>query len=213
MSGRRVSQADHDAAWCLRLMGPHPLLDQLKRDDRTQGNILNTGDRGATPLITIAHYVVLTGARSFLETGTQKGFFGYFLSRLLGDDFDLVTCDCDERSRRAVELLQSKPFALGHVEFILGDSKETLPKVTRKFDLAWIDGGHDYATALSDIQQAIRLEIPCILIDDTLSGFRQIEVGKAVDDCAELWARYDVIDPTSYAVDEAGLIAAVKKGG
>lgn len=208
MSGRRISQASHDAAWALRLMESTPLLDELKRDDRPQGNILNTGDRLATPLITIAHYVALTGARSFLETGTQKGFFGYFLGRLLGNNFDLVTCDCDERSRHAAVMLD-----LGWVRFIFGDTKETLPKVTGKFDLAWIDGGHDYATALSDIRQAIRLDIPCILIDDTRSNFQPIEVGKAVDDCAELWERYDVIEPMSYAVDEAGLIAAVKKGG
>jgi predicted O-methyltransferase YrrM len=211
MSGRRLTQAAHDAQWFLRLVGPDPLLDELRRDDRTQGNILNTGDRVATPLITIAHYVALTGARSFLETGTQKGFFGYFLSQLLGEeDYNLTTCDCDERSKRAVELLACERIS---VRFIFGDTKETLPLVDEKFDLAWIDGGHDYATALSDIRQAVRLEIPCILIDDTLSNFRQIEVGKAVDDCAELWAKYDMIEPMSYPIDEAGLIAAVKKGG
>ena len=59
------------------------------------------------------------------------------------------------RSRRSFENAQeiiTKHFP-GRFSMVCGDSKETVPKYAGKvFDVIHIDGGHDYETALKDMQ-------------------------------------------------------------
>lgn len=104
-------------------------------------------------------------ATRILETGTHKGHFSYF-ARLVRPDVQVHTFGLDEGSRIAVNLLVARfgPF----VDFHLGDSKESLPRFTppAPIDFAWIDGGHDLATCLSDLEQCDRLEVPQVCVDD-----------------------------------------------
>ncbi len=55
------------------------------------------------------------------------------------------------------------------IDFHCGDSVEILSEYTtdKQFDLAWVDGGHSYDVASSDLANCARLGIDTILLDDT----------------------------------------------
>lgn len=52
------------------------------------------------------------------------------------------------------------------IEFYFGDSKETFTKFNKPAEFIWVDGGHDYNTALKDLENAERLKIKHICVDD-----------------------------------------------
>jgi predicted O-methyltransferase YrrM len=114
----------------------------------------------------IRHAVWLTRPHRILETGTAKCLFGYLLAHLV-PQATLYTFDGDPRCAAAVDLLNAAMPTLRTI-FTLGDSKRTLADFdVPDLDLAWIDGGHDHETALSDIHHAMRLRVPLIAVDDT----------------------------------------------
>ena len=100
-----------------------------------------------------------------LETGTNKGLFAYLLS-LIGHGLTLHTFDCDPRSAEAMSLLNRSQKNV-HAHFYAGDSRETLRAFSERVDFAWIDGGHDWSIALSDLMHCYRLRIPFVAVDDT----------------------------------------------
>jgi predicted O-methyltransferase YrrM len=198
----------------LRLLASTPLLEALREDLRTEGNLFDAAfreknmleDRDTlSQLNTMYDYITQLQPRRILETGTNKGYFGYLLSLLL-TDFELVTCDGDERSARAAELLGPR------VRFVHGDSRLTLPQINEQFDMAWIDGGHNYEVALSDIKNAMRLDIPCIMIDDMfMPHLVKSEVRTAVEDSG-LAETHHIVEPYTYAHDHRQMVVALRKG-
>jgi hypothetical protein len=101
---------------------------------------------------------------SFIEIGTNKGFFGYIISKLFGNS-TLYTIDINPESSKAVPILQD----LGmNIQFNLGDSRSVLPNLDIKEDiiLAWIDGGHEYDEAISDLNNIVRFKPKYIVVDD-----------------------------------------------
>lgn len=69
---------------------------------------------------------------------------------------------------------------------VLGDSRETVPEYAgESFDLLFIDGGHSYTTALSDISngQRITREGATVIVDD-LVPYRRSGIGPS-----KAWAR------------------------
>jgi len=58
----------------------------------------------------------------------------------------------------------------GRHALILGDSTVTVPQCNGTFDVIFIDGGHDYAVALADLQNCRRLAHPgtIVIMDDTM---------------------------------------------
>lgn len=112
--------------------------------------------------------------KTVLETGTHKGHFGYFL-RLAAPGAHLETFGIDPGSQLAADYLNDR-FG-DYVRFELGDSKVTLKAYAppAPVDFAWIDGGHDYATCLSDLGHCARLAVPHVCVDDwkTEDGVRR----------------------------------------
>lgn len=106
-----------------------------------------------------------SGASRILETGTHKGHFGYFL-KLAVPTARLETFGIDPDSSRAISYLNQRfgDFARFH----LGDSKETLAEFESEtpFEFAWVDGGHDRETCLSDLLNAARLGVAHVCVDD-----------------------------------------------
>lgn len=113
-----------------------------------------------------------------LETGTHKGYYSYFMKKLV-PDIKIWTFGINEESQLCVDEIH-KFFGEEFITFYPGDSVETLTNFENteqiKFDLAWVDGGHYYQCAYSDLQNCARLGIENILIDDC----NQHDVGNAM---------------------------------
>lgn len=109
-----------------------------------------------------------------VETGTNKGMFGCFLSAAW-HGCHLVTHDVwPEAEMSAVMIRDNGRIS---VDFRLGDSRDTLPGMACKAGFAWIDGGHERDVPLADLVNCSRLGIPYVAIDDTVEP----DVGMAVD--------------------------------
>lgn len=133
-----------------------------------------------------------------LETGTNKGLFGYFLS-LVKHTCELTTCDSNPICERQVRILNAGQQSV-RAKFMCGDTRTTLSQLEGQyFDFAWIDGGHDYDTALSDMIKCNSLKMPFIAIDDTIDAHEpgETDVRRAVDEFCEHWM-YELV-PNPFA--------------
>lgn len=125
---------------------------------------------------------LMEGCESYLEVGTAEGNSLYVLAHALPDDALIVSLDFGERHTqdRLLEILHAVPQA---VKLVIGDStkEEIYNKVLQKssyfnmerhseigteFDCVLIDGGHDFATVLSDAIRYGRLASKFILFHD-----------------------------------------------
>ena len=182
-----------------------PLFQELAASFETiEGNLLERADPWTTEaqIETIRYLVQLTQARRVLETGTNKSLFGYVLSHLTHDAC-LYTFDGDPRCATGVELLNASQRRVRSV-FMLGDTKQTLPAFdVPGIDLAWIDGGHDEATALNDLTQAMRLAIPVVAVDDA----RTIpDISRAIDAALQANPAYRLHPNPFYEHDRRGIV-------
>jgi len=159
---------DAPAADFVRQVRSSPVFHQLAATYETEeGTLLEHADELTMlrQLQAIRHAVWLAQPRRVLETGTAKGLFGYVLAHLV-PQATLHTFDLDPRSAAAVKLLGDAYPSL-RIRFTAGDSRRTLARFRQPgIGLAWIDGGHDHETALSDLRHAMRLRIPLIAVDD-----------------------------------------------
>lgn len=131
------------------------------------GNLLERTDEptAAAQIEFLRWAFQLSTPKVVLETGTNKGLFGYLLS-LIGRGITLHTFDCDPRSAEAVALLNRSQKNV-QAQFYAGDSRETVRSFSKRVDFAWVDGGHDGAIALSDLLNCYRLRVPYVAVDDT----------------------------------------------
>jgi precorrin-6B methylase 2 len=115
---------------------------------------------------------------NILEIGTHKGSYSYFAKMEL-PDCKIWTFGIDPESKVCTDLINDH-FKEKFITFIEGDSLKTLPNFNKniKFDLAWVDGNHNYNGAMSDLKQCERLNINNILVDDLSMD----TVRNAVDD-------------------------------
>ena len=75
--------------------------------------------------------------------------------------------------------------------FTLGDSRDTLAGFEcDTVDLAWIDGGHDYSIARSDLDHAMRFRARWIAVDDAKA---MPQVASAVDEALAAHSDYEKI--------------------
>jgi predicted O-methyltransferase YrrM len=112
--------------------------------------------------------------RTVLEIGFNAGHSSYvFLDAR--PDVQVVSFDLGEHSyvSRAKEFIDKK--FPGRHELILGDSMVTVPRYARAnpeaaFDLAFIDGGHDYEVAIADLRNCHQLVVQdgLVVLDDML---------------------------------------------
>lgn len=105
-----------------------------------------------------------------------------------------------------MEILQTSQQEV-RVQFTLGDTKSTLREFREPVDLAWIDGGHDLDTALSDVNQAMRLGARSILVDDTKS---MPEVAVAVRQALDAHPEYQRVKTQLSQFDSRG-VAVLRK--
>ncbi len=141
-------------------------------DNSNEGNLLEYPVNKKTQIAQLSFLKYLLNhikednslSSNFLEIGTNKGFFGYILSQFYGN-CTLHTIDINKESSKSVPILQD----LGlFVYFILGDSKDILPnyQINSDISLAWVDGGHDYESAISDLENIVKYKPKYIAVDD-----------------------------------------------
>jgi hypothetical protein len=131
------------------------------------GNLLEyTDDRTAEAQTEFLRWALhLAGPQVVLETGTNKGMFGYLISLLL-KGVVLHTLDANPQAAKAVDILNCQQPNV-RCCFYEGDSRVTFPALNVGARFAWIDGGHATEVAISDLLQCYRLKVPFIGVDDT----------------------------------------------
>jgi predicted O-methyltransferase YrrM len=172
--------------------------------DTVEGNLLERADALTTEaqLEALRYALHQARPRRVLETGTNKSLFGYVLAHLV-HDVDLYTFDGDPRCAAGVALLNAGQ-ANVRAHFTLGDTKQTLPAFDAAgLGFAWIDGGHDEATALSDLREAMRLAVPLIAVDDVRT---MPEVARAVAAALRANPAYQSLDNPYYQHDSRGIV-------
>lgn len=144
-----------------------------------------SGDLDSMRVQVLSHVQVLEEVKPkrILEIGTHKAQYCYLAKKVL-PEVKIVTFGIDAPSQICVDMV-NEYYGEDFIEFHCGDSVETLSEyqTDKKFDLAWVDGGHSYEIALSDLTNCARLGIKTILLDDTRT-YPNL-VGKAVSKFAE----------------------------
>lgn len=134
---------------------------------------------------------VLTRLRpkTIVETGTHCGQFCLFARNLLDGELHIDTFSIEDRGETCVEHLNQK---YGHyLDFHLGDSCKTLSAFSPSYqiDFIWLDGGHQYEVALSDLRNCARLQVPDLCVDDV----NHEPVRRAIDVFLDENPRYEII--------------------
>lgn len=138
-----------------------------------EGNLLEITDsqtaEAQIELIRYAH--TLYSIKDILEIGFNKGMFSLLISHInshvSGGDVYILGIDVNPLANEAAKILnRSTPLS---VDFQCEDSTTLVPKLNsnRSFDLAWVDGNHEYSYALQDLKNVSALGVPIILLDDT----------------------------------------------
>lgn len=136
-----------------------------------------------------------------LEVGTNRGFFGYIASAILGKR-TLHTFDINMESSKVVPILSKVGM---DVIFNCGDSTKILNdyRIDEPVAFAWIDGGHNYEEAISDLRNAARLGAKYIAVDDI--KFFAGKVNVAYIDFLTEHPEYINIDNPYWEHDDVGI--------
>lgn len=125
----------------------------MSKPDRAVSYDGNQIQQRPDELVRFVQLVVGNGVRRYLEIGLRFGYTFFEIGKNLPPASFMVGVDLVEHRnlKQSVMMLRKK----GHsVADIFGDSKDkrTMSIVRRyaPYDLVFIDGGHDYETALSD---------------------------------------------------------------
>jgi predicted O-methyltransferase YrrM len=138
---------------------------------RDNGARMYEGGASVEEALYLRNIARVTEAKAIVEIGFNVGFSSIaFLES--GPDVTVVSFELDRR--HGVEL--AKQFVderyPGRHELIIGNSVETVPAYAESkagtFDLAFVDGGHEYEIANADIRNTCRLVRPggIVVVDD-----------------------------------------------
>jgi hypothetical protein len=182
-----------------QLIASHPCFEQLsKLGHSTEGNFMlkhltpdtltSSTDSQAKFWISLVRELDIHSP-NLLEIGTNKGMFLLFALLCLNIKH-AVSFDVLPGAADAVRIL-NQSFD-NRVTFIPGDSRVTVPEYCARkdrpaIDIVWIDGGHDYDTACSDLSCCIVAQPRLILVDDYKQS---TDVNNVVRDLKLLYTRF-----------------------
>jgi predicted O-methyltransferase YrrM len=181
---------------------------------RDGGGVMYEGGASVAEATYLRNIAESSKSLSIAEIGFNVGFSSIaFLES--SPDSTVVSFELDRR--RGVELAKDFVDARypGRHEMIIGSSLDTVPEFagTRddKFDLLFVDGGHDYEIAAADIRNVIKIaKSGAIVIVDDLTPWFPWGAGPA-----QAW--YEAVDlgliePFEYYVDGKQVDAIVPPG-
>jgi predicted O-methyltransferase YrrM len=126
---------------------------------------------------TIRKLVSDNNTKSVLEIGFNAGHScEVFLTS--SPDVTVTSFDINQHGCTAYGVRYFTENYPGRLEFIPGNSTTTVPAYPdKKFDLIFVDGGHDYSTALQDLHNCRRFAHPgtIVIMDDTVSTFDKFQ--------------------------------------
>jgi predicted O-methyltransferase YrrM len=135
-----------------------------------------------------------------VETGTNKGMFGFLISHFVRRGTVLYTFDIKPISATAAGILEMETPLKVH--FYLGDSQITFTQFSGFVDLVFVDGFHAYSHSKADILNAVRCGAKYIIVDDTnVEGPRQA--------CEET-AGYHIVRNLREAEDDRKMVLLVR---
>ena len=132
---------------------PHPQLDVVAREGRSEGLPIVFPDTGA-----LLHALTrLTGARRVLEIGTAIGYSALWMATALPPDGLLISLERDA-SRAARARAHARAAGLdARVNVMIGDATRFLHKIAGPFDLIFQDGDKPgYVTMIDALHGLLR---------------------------------------------------------
>jgi len=142
--------------------------------DHSEGGLFNwrTAENMVHQLKFHKKYLQKIQPKYILEIGTFKGFYSYVVKKEI-PEVKVYTFGINEESQLCVDAI-NELYGENFITFFPGDSLETLTSFDNPddipFDMAWVDGGHSYECAISDLVNCGKLGIENILIDDCDMG-------------------------------------------
>ena len=178
-NGRRESFQNFVYGKYLAMTAALPTLRQMKQvETKLYWRLLlrrlgaGEGSSSAEELLYLVQVARRTEARLIAEIGFNAGCSSYALLRYV-PDATVVSFDLGAHASVAVnkKLIDTK--FPGRHTLICGDSRETVPALARgnpdlRFDLVFIDGGHDYEVAHADVvnMRALSSDRTALIMDD-----------------------------------------------
>lgn len=114
--------------------------------------------------------VKISGARRILEVGSFTGYSALMMADALPDDGELITCELNERYTEISEHFFSKEPYKRKISQILGDAQVTIPKLTDRFDLIYLDADKVHYPEYYQLIREKVMEGGLIVVDNTLWG-------------------------------------------
>jgi hypothetical protein len=145
------------------------IIDLINANNTTEGGLFEysdgeTFDGMDTQLEFLYNLITKIKPKNIIEIGTHCALFDYFCLSI-DPEIKITTFGINPISKVNVDMV-NKYFNTNNITFIEGDSVETFSNYNSSADLIWIDGGHSKRECSSDLQNAFRLNIKHILIDD-----------------------------------------------
>ena len=141
-----------------------------------RGRIAWKGTSSATELLYLNHTASRVNARHIAEIGFNTGLSSRaFLNA--HPDVQVTSFDLGQPWVERAKTLIDKQFPGRHT-LICGDSRDTVPKykaanAETRFDLVFIDGGHDYEVAKADLlnMRELSTDNTALIVDDLVPWF------------------------------------------
>jgi SAM-dependent methyltransferase len=117
--------------------------------------------------------VEIVKPKSIFEIGLNMGWSSAMWLEL--SDAEVVSCDISYKDEtvNAAKFLEDKYSRFQYVNRL---EKENFGNaVNKKFDLVFIDGGHEFDDVVSDLKLCVELNIPFFAMDDWLPQYGQVQ--------------------------------------
>lgn len=139
--------------------------------------------------ILLYYLVKKLGIRSYIETGFGRGYSALCVAKAfqdLGIQGRILSIDINPNEAHVKMLHQIfSPDIIGKVDLQIGSSQQLLPKLSEKFDLAYIDGDHSREGTLFDWDNIRARVRTAVLFDDYHLPSKQdagIQCAAAIDE-------------------------------